>query len=229
MKTAIFAIFAAATSLPSLAFAQGPAPQTLHESSMTSAGMDPGKSSDGPVLTHEGFMLRMSGGVALLGAGIEPEQKLELGAGGGGQAFSLSVGGYVIPNLALSLDILGASSDHAVTATDEEGSRQDADHFTVGAAGMGITYYIMPYNLAFSGSLMLGQMSLRAESGPTYRTDYAVFGKFGIAKQWPVSDYWGLGLGASALVGYGQGESSNDEDFDTGIGGLSIDFVATYD
>jgi hypothetical protein len=187
-----------------------------------------GEQADGPELTHEGFMLRMTAGLALLGAGIEPDDSVGLGAGGVGQALSLSVGGYLVRNFALHADLIAASSENARTASDEPGPSADADHFRLGGVGMGLTYYL-PYDLSLTGSFMLGEMSVKTEAGTKYGTDYALFGKLGVAKQWAVSDSWGLGIGATALAGTGQGESSDDESFDTGFGALSVDFAATYD
>ena len=231
MKTSIIPVLVALVSLPSLVLAQAPSATTgTWAASPTPVDDGGSESSEGEsVLTHEGFMLRLSGGLALLGAGIEPSRGVEFGAGGVGQAFSLSIGGYVARNFALHGDVYAASSGYTVTETDEEGSVAHADHFTLGAVGMGITYFVMPYNWSVTGSLMLGDMSLRPENGVTYDTDYAVFGKFGVAKQWPVSDYWGLGIGANVMFGYGKGEDSNEEKFDGGMGGFGVDFVATYD
>jgi hypothetical protein len=237
MKTATIPTLIAIVSFSSLAVAQEAAlaPQVSPvQPSSSDVGVDnqaSSSSSDGSVLTHEGFMLRMSGGLAMLGAGIEPEQNVEVGAGGIGQTLSLSLGGYIVPNLALHADLLGASAEHGVTnvGAEDDGSTVHTERFAMGGVGLGLTYYVMPYNLSLTGSLLLAQMSIQPEEGPSFETDYVVLGKLGIAKQWAVSEYWGLGLGASALFGAGQGDDSEGEDFDTGVGGFSVDLVATYD
>jgi len=227
MKHAILSFALALTSFHSFASAQhaSTAPPVTPTSRDDRGGAAEG---DHAVLTHEGFMLRMTVGLALLGAGVDPRESVGIGAGGVGQALSLSVGGYLVRNLALHADLIGASSENARTATDEPGPSTDADHFMIGGVGMGLTYYL-PYDLSLTSSLMIGDMSVKAEGGATYGTDYAIFGKLGVAKQWAVSESWGLGFGATALAGTGEGESSAGEDFDTGFAALSIDFAATYD
>lgn len=236
MKTAIIPAAIALVSLPSLAFARdndAPAPVAATTSPSSDPRVDDANRSAherGAVLTHEGFMLRMTAGAALLGAGVEPDQSIEFGAGGVGESFSLQLGGYIVPNLALHADLLGASSEHTVVAYENDDEDVSTDQrLSLGTVGLGVTYFIMPYNLSLTGSLMFGEMHINPERSPSYRTDYAVLGKFGVAKEWAVSDYWGLGVGGSALFGYGRGENADGEDFDAGIGGFTIDFVASYD
>lgn len=230
MQASTLTLIGLVASLPSLALAQQAsttppgAPAPLVDDAAGRGG------SDDAQREHQGFMLRMTAGLAALGAGIENDESPDIGTGGVGQAFGVSLGGFIAPNLALHGDLMAAFSSHAVVDVDDP-DMPTSHHkdFDLGAIGMGMTYYWMPYNLSFSGSLLVGEMSVDTARGPTLKTDYAVFGKLGVAKLWTVADDWNLGVGATVLVGSGEGEDNEGQDFTTDIGGLSLDVVASYD
>lgn len=226
MQRNLLAIFAIVASLPSLAYAQETNTQAL---TLAAAPADQGPEAsveqDQP-RTHEGFMLSGRAGLALLGTGLDHGRGASTGAGGVGNAFSLSVGGYLIPNLALHADLFRAASSYMVVETDDSDiPRTHGNNFELNAAGMGMTYFVMPYNLSLSGSLMVGRMNLDRPTGSGREAHYCVLGKFGIAKQWAMADALDLGIGATLLAGAGY----EDEAFEVGIGGFSIDAIATYD
>jgi hypothetical protein len=230
MTRTLMTAFAATFLQSALAYAAPPA-----SASAPPGGRDPtvdARSGQGPSggFRHEGFVLRMSGGIAVMGLGVEPEQSAEVGVGATGHTVNVMIGGYVTRNLALHADFIGVESGYARADVEGDGeSSVVAEEFTMGAGGIGMTYFVMPYNLGLTGSLMLARVSAETRFGQSYTTDYALIGKFGVTKEWAVSQDWALGVGATALLGYGQGDDATGEDFQAGVAGLSLNFVASYD
>jgi hypothetical protein len=214
----------------------------LSSTSTALADAQPLRSSDGtqqadkaqgePVTTgdvdHEGLMVRMSGGAAAFGAGFSPKGGAEFGVGAVGPALNLMVGKSIYPNLALHVDLLAIGSDSARVGADHRSDEFSADGVGLGAVGLGATYYVMPLDLALSGSLMVAAMGLEAKDGRTWETDGAMLMKLDVVKEWQVSRDWGLGLGLTAFAGGGEGDDDDGQHFEAGVGGASINLVATY-
>jgi hypothetical protein len=177
--------------------------------------------------SHEGFMLRMSSGYAAVGVGIQPKYSEEIGAAAGGPTLNVMIGRSVLPNLILHADLMGVGAND-VRAKEDGSNSFKADGFGMAAAGFGVSYYIMPYNLSLTGSMMYAGFGLETQDDDHYTTDYALLAKLGIAKEWAVSESWGLGVGGTAFFGSAHGEDQADESFDAGLAGGSINFIATY-
>ncbi len=178
---------------------------------------------------HEGFMLRMSSGFSGVGIGILPEHTADVGAVAGGGTLDFMVGTSIIPNLVLHADLMAVGASDVRAEVDDGSDEFDAEGFGMGAAGMGMTYFIMPYNLSLTGSLLYGGFELETQPGQKYTTDYLVLGKVGVGKEWSVSESWSLGIATNFFAGSGKGHDSSNEDFDTGFMGASLNFSATYD
>jgi hypothetical protein len=95
--------------------------------------------------------------------------------------------------------------------------------FTLVSAGPGLTYYLDPSNVFFSGALGLAQFGYRAGTMDTrYGGDesrWGLTGRLSIGKEWWVSSNWGLGLAAEALLG-----TLGDES----VSGVSLQAVASF-
>lgn len=214
---------------PTLAYAEPPAvPAADRQTEIQDQAPDTNAEPD----DHNGFMLRMSGGVAALGVGVEPEEGTDFGIGGVGSALNLQLGAAVIPNLAVYADFIAVGAEEAEVGEDdvdgEEGEQYDAEGFGVVGAGVGATYYVMPYDLSLGASILVAKFGAETHEDQTYESDFAVMGKIDVTKEWPVSSTWNLGVGGSAYFGRGWGEDNEDREFDAGIGGLSINMVASY-
>jgi hypothetical protein len=212
-----------ALMLPAIAQAQN----VVNEEPMPTAdqGVTTTESKSGD---HEGFMLRMSSGFSAIGVGVIPEDSPDVGAVAGGGTLNLKIGTSIVPNLVLHADLMALGASDVRAEVDDGSDDFDGEGFGMGAAGLGVTYFIMPYNLSLTGSLMYGAFELETEQDQVYTTDYLLLGNMGIGKEWAVSQNWGLGVLANLFAGSGKGEDSNDEDFETGFMGASVSFTATY-
>jgi hypothetical protein len=92
-----------------------------------------------------GFFLRLSAGVGAASTEIEAlDTKLKFSGPAGD--VNLAIGAIVAPNLALHGTLFGWSmTDPDVELGNEEGEL-DGD-LTLGAVGVGLTYYLMPANV----------------------------------------------------------------------------------
>jgi hypothetical protein len=140
---------------------------------------------------EDGFFLRLSGGG---GTGNS-----ELSSGGETLKLSgttadlnFAIGAIVTPNLALHGTIFGwLISDPTVEMNGDSGTATGTD-LDLSAYGAGVTYYLMPANVYFSGSLGFG--SLSTSGVVSGNTDAGPVLDLTIGKEWWVSNGWALGI-----------------------------------
>ena len=94
--------------------------------------------------------------------------------------------------------------------------------------GIGLTYYIMPYNLYFSGSLNTSATSIDVKDQPEESgSGYGIY--LSVGKEWWVSDNWGLGV--ALFVYYGEADVENEstkKEYPVQNRFFGIAFSATY-
>mgnify|MGYP001825070282 CR=1 FL=1 len=170
---------------------------------------------------HDGFFLRMGLGVGMGGllllrddpegltsAGVLPRESEDWRSAWVGQQ-SLSVGGCVVDNLAIYLDVRGV--------VDVVLSEPDDPQRGTGFVGIGLSYYFMPSNVYLSGSVGPGSTvrtyyrdwhDARHERGD-YNPDYEYYNGVGaslsLGKEWWVHDNWGVGMETGLLYSYAAG------------------------
>lgn len=188
--------------------------------------------------THDGFFLRMATGPAAFGASIDVDGGRNLELGGSGTQFELSIGGALSENVILHADLLTVGSTNL--GGDEGGIKGDFDNkgLGLGGLGLGVTWFINPHNIYVSGSIYTARLELARDVDnrdieSEARTHAAGMGRLTVGKEWWVSANWGLGIAASVYGGVGIGEIEGenggpDRDFDTGFGGGSLMFSATF-
>jgi len=158
----------------------------------------------GAAKRHDGFFLRMSPGIGHASTKLDDgfdELRFSDGIGGG----DFAIGGIVAKNLALHGTLWGwTMGDPDFELNNQDGSINGS--LTMSAIGMGVTYYVMPINLYFSGSLGFGQLELDVDPYGSGNTDSGLVFEFVIGKEWWVSRNWALGV-AGAL-----GAHSIDDD-----------------
>lgn len=172
---------------------------------------------------HDGFFLRLSAGAGTAQTELDDSgSKSELSGGSGDVNFA--IGGIVARNLALHATLFGwlLSEPDVEFNGSELGSADDVD-VDLSAYGAGLTYYLMPANVYFSGSAGAAQLSIDSPSGDG-ETDTGFFGEITIGKEWWVGGSWGLGVAGAA--GY---HSIPDGDLDESWSGASfaLRFTAT--
>jgi len=137
--------------------------------------------------THDGFFLRLSGGIGYASTSISDSNN-ELDISDLSGDYNLAIGGIISRNLALHGTFYGwAMSDPDAEANGVSGQLNGS--FSLSEMGGGVTYYLMPANVYLSGSLGLAWLSFEdAESDVGFGFDATV------GKEWWVGGGWGLGL-----------------------------------
>jgi hypothetical protein len=128
---------------------------------------------------------------------------------GGSYARGVSIGyalsnGLVVLGEYYDATIYGPSSDPSVAALDFQGF------------GPGAKYYLMPFNVFLSGSVLI-VCQLTERNNGDWRTgnaswqseDESIAGRFSVGKEWWVSANWGLGVAGEFVLGRVEGHTVN--------------------
>lgn len=154
--------------------------------------------SAGQPRTHDGLLLRLSAGFGYASSSLDalyfPEFDLiaDFEMSGVDGDLNLAIGGVVSPNLAIHGTLWGWS----ITDPDVEiaglSGEFDGD-MSMSAIGPGITYYFMPSNLYFSGSIGPAWLTWDVQ-GDDSDSDTGVAIDLTLGKEWWVGNSWGLGV-----------------------------------
>ncbi len=213
--------------VPAAAYAESPVGNTADVSGSATPDERTPTTTTKSRKAHEGLMLRLSGGAAAFGAGIKSDTKSDFGVGGVGPNLSIAVGTSILPNLALHLDAEAIGAAESRAGEDDEESFE-SDGVGMAAAGLGATYFIMPYDIGLSASFLFAKFGAETRRDETYESDAAFLGKFSVSKEWGLADHWGMGVNVSAFAGGGWGKDYDEEEIQMALGGASVNFVATY-
>lgn len=154
-----------------------------------------------------GFFMRLSGGVGGASTKLDDENdeyKLSDPSGD----FNFAFGAMVAPNLALHGTVFGWSITDPDLEVNKVERHADGD-LTMGALGVGVTYYVMPANLYLSGSIGVASLTLDARQFEV-ESDEGVALDLTIGKEWWVGRKWGLGVAGSLGV-HSISDGNNDD------------------
>ncbi|MCA9517927.1 MAG: hypothetical protein KC635_23465 [Myxococcales bacterium] len=156
-------------------------------SSPTAAHADPWE--------HDGFLFR---GTLGLGYEVIAEDNTVLGdltIGGFGASVSFAFGHSLgRTNLAIHGEIFGnAVFEPAVRADGDKLGNLDDTTLSLGALGVGVTYYFMPINLYVSATFGVGAANLKVD-GQDNKSDPGFAMHFLVGKEFWVGPRWGLGF-----------------------------------
>ncbi len=185
---------AAPTSPPALS---SPPPITLLPPSPTTATQDDITKRPG-YRTHDGFFFRASLGLASTIA-FEEQDGRKLNIGGLSIPLSLAVGGTLVPNLVLygEMHVIAMPSP-SVTVDDEE---RNVDRMAAAALSVGTSYYLMPYNVHFGGSIGVGKVDvyMTESDEPDGSTGAGLALRLVVGKEWWTGPQWAFGAAAHML------------------------------
>lgn len=145
---------------------------------------------------HTGFFLSMGLGPVFGPIHMDSNVDGAYDMSGTGALFDFKIGGAVKENVLLHATLLSSSLvGPKITAAGQ--SAKTSDKLTMGETllGAGVTYYLMPSNIFFSGSAGLANFTIDNQE-----TDYKASTERGIGfqlragKEWWVSRRWGLGV-----------------------------------
>lgn len=182
------------------------------------AGLLASPASAGQPRTHDGLLLRLSGGFGTATSSIDDvpffdNESLELSGVDGD--FNFAIGGTVASNFIIHGTFWGwGIADPEVEVGEVEGDL-DGD-LTLSGVGGGVTYYFMPANIYLSGSVGPAWLSLTVD-GDESSSDTGFALDITLGKEWWVGGSWGLGL--AGCFGY---HTVPDEDIDQNWSGTSL-------
>lgn len=168
----------------------------------------PDKHTPYSAFNHNGFLMRLSAGFGYTRASQDSSDGSLVLAGGGGMA-SVAFGAVIAKNLALNLDIFGSSAFKPAVVVDGA-DIGDASNTTVsvGAVGLGVTYYLMPANVyvALSFGAAKGRIETRARTilGTVVfaaDSDVGFAVNVMVGKEWWVGREWGIGVAGQFIIG----------------------------
>lgn len=175
------------------------------------------------------FFMRLSGGFGFSNATFdEPSETTLSGFGGMG---SFKFGATIAPNVALGVDLFGLNMfEPSVTVNGDDLGSAEGTRASVGAIGLGGTFYIMPANLyiAASAGVGLGTIEFRGRFGNVVVTSEedsrpGFAANVMIGKEWWVSRKWGIGLAGQLVFA----SLETDNDVGLGVFGVGLLFSAT--
>ncbi|MFH1842878.1 MAG: hypothetical protein ABIF77_06695 [bacterium] len=182
----------------------------------------------GPNAHDEGFFLRMSAGGGSAGTKLEVGGEFVEFTGTCGD-INFAIGGIVSPNLALHGTIYGwvvSDPDLEIRSTElsTAGPTPTNSDLTMGAVGIGMTYWFMPANLYLSTTIGSAGLTLEA-AGLEYNWDRGLALDVTLGKEWWVGDAWGIGV-AGGVIYHSLPETGINENW-SGTS-FAIRFTATH-
>ena len=153
----------------------------------SSATAQAGERSEGE---RDGFYLRLMIGIGGERLTVEDGAGNKTEASGPGGGASISVGAMVFPNLALHADIFVANMvTPSVRRNGQDLGQAEDTEISLGGAGLGLTYYLMPANVYFSASIAYAWTTLRignvqVESDPGLGLQALVAKEFWVGSRW---------------------------------------------
>jgi hypothetical protein len=163
---------------------------------------------------HKGFYLSMGVGPVFGKVTDEVNENgnaYTIDMNGTGVVFDFKIGGAIKENLILHATIISNTMPGpTVTYSNNMTGGKASNNMNVGEAmfGAGLTYYLMPSNMLFSGSLGLGNFSVmdNTNSENNISTQRGFSMQLKVGKEWKVSKKWGLGV----AVTYGKTSLTNE-------------------
>jgi Outer membrane protein beta-barrel domain len=171
---------------------------------------------------HVGFFVRPDLGLGFMSAS-EDSGGSTMTISGASALGGFAVGGAVSENLIIAAHVFDAVAVNPNVSA--SGFSSSTSNTTMTMVGMGpeVTWYIMPENIYLSGTVGFTKMTIDS-GGSTGETDWGFGARFGVGKEWWVSDHWGLGVAGQASL------SSNPDPGGSTLRtwALGVAFSATY-
>ncbi len=141
---------------------------------------------------HDGFYLRLAGGVGYAQLVENEVMGSDLKFSGVAGASRIQIGGTVSDNLIIYGEFGGViQTEPTMEWVGESGSTSDVK-VSVYDVGGGITYYLMPSNVYFALSLLISQAELEFNNTKG-ESEYGIGFNTMIGKEWWVGEDWGIG------------------------------------
>jgi len=142
------------------------------------------------VSSHEGFFLRFQAGVGGGSIVIDNDMTFKSNAG----LFHFQIGREISKNLALFVDMGGFSLSDPKLEWQGTSTTLTDTSLNSNSWGIGLSYYIMPVNIYFAGSLMLARTKIKNQDQDLGESKLGPGIFLSIGKEWWIGKRWGLGI-----------------------------------
>lgn len=154
--------------------------------------------------THDGLFLRLAGGIGGISTSAE-SGPVTATLSGGGIPLDFAIGGAVARNFALHADFYGTAAVAPKLSINNSDVGKASENTTLYGSGVGLgaTFYTMPLNLYFSGSVGVARYGLKYDNGSQTSSGTTKAGlgvNLLVGKEWWVSDNWGLGVAGNVTI-----------------------------
>jgi hypothetical protein len=175
---------------------------------------------------HDGFYLRMAGGIGYAQLVENDVMGSDLKFSGVAGASRFQIGGTVSDNLIIYGEFGGViQTEPTMEWVGESGSTSDVK-VSVFDFGGGITYYLMPVNVYFALGLLINRAELEFNNRKA-ESEYGIGFNAMVGKEWWVGEDWGIG--ATVYISYGTMKDTGEfEDNTINSFYVGVLFSATY-
>jgi hypothetical protein len=183
---------------------------------------------DNTINRHLGFFLRPDLGLGYMSTS-EPTGTSagDLTISGVAGVFGFVVGGAIQENMIVGVHLYdGVIANPKVSLSSGQSATTSNTSLAMVGIGPEFTYYWMPSNIYFSGTVALTRMALTA-NGKDSNSNAGFGTRLALGKEWWVSDHWGLGLAGHVSFSSNQDSGGGSPPkLTTWVFGLA--FSATY-
>lgn len=169
---------------------------------------------------HQGFFLRLQ-----IGPGGSTVWKNHEDFSGFGLGMGLAIGGSVVRNLALHVDLQTSWLLSPSRELDGQDANFDAN-IALQSLGLGVTYHFVPINFFASASFGIGRLAFETEAGETKETGPGFTLNLVVGKEWWVGADWGIGVAAQVVYMNVEDYTQDADRLDAMA--INILFTATY-
>jgi hypothetical protein len=147
---------------------------------------------------HDGFYFSINMGPVFgsVTNNFGPYKEDMIGTGG---QLDIKIGASISRNLIAHATLISNTMEHPTVKLSNSTESQVYNNLVVGEAvvGVGLTYYVMPYNIFFSGSGGLGNFSTMHNDNKALNaiSNKGFSWQLKMGKEWWISKNWGLGFG----------------------------------
>jgi hypothetical protein len=141
--------------------------------------------------------------------------------------FGFVIGGAVAENIILGAHIYdGVVVNPTVSLSSGQSATTTNASLTLYGIGPEFTYYWMPSNIYFSGTIALTRISMTA-NGNSSDSNVGFGSRLALGKEWWVSDHWGMGLAGHVSSSWNKDSGSGNAPTLT-TWAFALAFSATY-
>jgi hypothetical protein len=173
---------------------------------------------------HRGFFIRPEIGIGYA-SGTESTTQGDLTVSGMAGTASINIGGAVAENTIIGVHLFDAVLTNPTVTLNGQTASTSSVSYTMFGIGPSFTYYFMPANLYWSGTVAITTLNATV-NGRSYNAQTGWGFRTSLGKEWWVSEHWGLGVSGSLSYSANADTGTNAPTIGSYLGAIS--FSATF-